>query len=207
MPRLPIPSDTEAFADETRTAVRHIQATRTSNPPPSLYLTYAGPAGGRLSDLVEHLRYHTSLTGAESELAICTAARAANADYIWNAHAKLGLKAGTREEAIHAVDTYGPLDGLTFRLDVNDRLLAEGLSNDRVTIPRFGQARVSVLATTSIFDIMQQVLALQDGSRLSYRIAGEAYFTGLLVRQLPFEKSGELELDTAEGGRKSLVPL
>lgn len=113
MPRLPIPSDTEVFADETRAAVRHIQATRTSNPPPSLYLTYAGPAGGRLSDLVEHLRYHTSLTGAESELAICAAARAANADYIWNAHVKLGLKAGTREEALHAVDIYGPLNGLT----------------------------------------------------------------------------------------------
>ena len=29
------------------------------------------------------------------------------------AHVRLGLKAGTREEAIHAVDTYGPLDGLT----------------------------------------------------------------------------------------------
>ena len=113
MPRLPIPSDTDAFAEETRAAVRHIHETRTSRPPPSLYLTYAGTAGGRLSDLVEHLRYHTSLTGAESELAICTAARAANAGYIWNAHVKLGLKAGTREEAIHAVDTYGPLEKLT----------------------------------------------------------------------------------------------
>ena len=113
MPRLPIPSDTEAFAEETRAAVRHILKTRKSMPPPSSYLTYAGPAGRLLSDLVEHLRYHTSLTDAESELAICTAARAANADYIWNAHVKLGLQAGTREVAIHAVDTHGPLDGLT----------------------------------------------------------------------------------------------
>ena len=113
MPRLPIPSDTDGFSDETRAAVRHIQQTRKSMPPPSSYLTYAGKAGERLSDLVEHLRYHTSLTDAETELAICTAARAANADYIWNAHVKLGLKAGTREEAIQAVDTLGPLDGLT----------------------------------------------------------------------------------------------
>ena len=82
-------------------------------PPPSSYLTYAGEAGARLSDLVEHLRYHTSLTDAESELAICTAVRSANAAYIWNAHVKLGRAAGTREEAIHAVDTFGPLDDLT----------------------------------------------------------------------------------------------
>ena len=82
-------------------------------PPPSSYLTYAGEAGARLSDLVEYLRYHTSLTDAESELAICTAVRSANAAFIWNAHVKLGLAAGTREEAIHAVDTYGPLEDLT----------------------------------------------------------------------------------------------
>ena len=113
MPRLPIPSDTEAFGDETRAAIRYVKETRKSLPPPSSYLTYAGQAGARLSDLVEHLRYHTSLTQAESELAICTAARAANANYIWNAHVKLGLAAGTREEAIHAVDTHAPLDGLT----------------------------------------------------------------------------------------------
>jgi hypothetical protein len=114
MPRLPIPSDTEEFAEKTRAAVRHILQTRKSMPPPSSYLTYAGRAGALLSDLVDHLRYHTSLTDAETELAICTAARAANADFIWNAHVRLGLQAGTsREEAIHAVDTYGPLDGLT----------------------------------------------------------------------------------------------
>ena len=113
MPRLPIPTDTDEFSEETRSAIRHIKATRKTMPPPSSYLTYAGKAGARLSDLVEHLRYHTSLTDAESELAICTAVRSANAAYIWNAHVKLGRAAGTREEAIHAVDTCGPLDDLT----------------------------------------------------------------------------------------------
>ena len=112
MPRLPIPSDTPAFPEETRAAVRHILATRKSMPPPSSYLSHAGKAGALLSDLVEHLRYHTSLTQAEAELAICTAARAANAEFIWSAHVRLGLAAGTREAAIHAVDTYAPLDGL-----------------------------------------------------------------------------------------------
>ena len=112
MPRLPIPSDTEAFSEETRAAVRHIQSTRKSMPPPSSYLTHAGKAGALLSDLVEHLRYHTTLTAAESELAICTAVRSADADFIWSAHVRLGLAAGMREEAIQAVDTFGPLDGL-----------------------------------------------------------------------------------------------
>src|SRR2546428_4277823 len=125
MPRLPIPSDTEAFPEETRAAVRHILQTRHSMPPPSSYLTYAGRAGALLSDLVDHLRYHTSLTGAETELAICISARASNADFIWNGHVRLGLQAGTREEALHAVDTHGPLDSLTA---------------DQALIIRFGRA-------------------------------------------------------------------
>lgn len=113
MPRLPMPTDSDAFSEETRAAIRHIKATRTTMPPPSAYLTHAGKAGALLSDLVEHLRFHTTLTPAETELAICTAVRAADVDYIWEPHVKLGLAAGAREEAFHAIDTLGPLDDLT----------------------------------------------------------------------------------------------
>ena len=48
MSRLPIPSDTGEFEEETRAAVRHILQTRKSMPPPSSYLTYAGKAGAPL---------------------------------------------------------------------------------------------------------------------------------------------------------------
>ncbi len=114
MARLPVPSDSDSFPEDTREAVRHIIETRGGSvPPPSGYLTYAGKAGSLLSDLVEHLRYHTSLTPAETELAICTSARASGNDYIWNAHCRLGLEVGTREEALHVVDTHAPVDGLT----------------------------------------------------------------------------------------------
>ena len=110
MPRLPIPADTDAFTDETRGAICHIIETRGSTPPPSSYMTYAGKAGMLLSDLVEHLRHNTSLTDAETELAICQAARAANADFIWDAHVRLGLKAGVREMAIHAMHSDVKMD-------------------------------------------------------------------------------------------------
>src|SRR6266542_5200861 len=114
MPRSPVPSDSDAFSEDTRGDITHILATRGgSTPPLSSLMTYAENAGALLSDLVEHLRYHTSLTDAETELAICISARASNTDYIWNAHTRLGLQAGTREEAVHAVDTYGHLDELT----------------------------------------------------------------------------------------------
>ena len=37
MPRLPFPADTDAFPEHTREAVRYIQETRGSLPPPSTY--------------------------------------------------------------------------------------------------------------------------------------------------------------------------
>ena len=170
MPRLPIPADTDAFSDETRAALRHIQETRTSSPPPSTYLTYAGQAGALLSDLVEHLRYRTSLTDAETELAICTSVRASNADYIWNAHVRLGLQAGAREEAFHAIDTYGPLDGLTDDEALIIRFGRELLESPQVSDDTFNAVRarygekglLELTAVMSVYTMNANILRVMD---------------------------------------------
>jgi 4-carboxymuconolactone decarboxylase len=170
MPRLPMPSDSEAFAEETRAAVRHISETRTSMPPPSSYLTYAGRAGALLSDLVEHLRYHTSLTDAETELAICTSARASNADFIWNGHVRLGLQAGTREEAIHAIDTHGPLDDLTADEALIIRFGRELLESPQVSDATFNAVRarygerglMELTALMSVYTMNANILRVMD---------------------------------------------
>lgn len=177
MPRLPMPSDTDAFSAETRAAVRHIRATRKSMPPPSTYLTYAGKAGALLSDLVEHLRYHTTLTAAESELAICLAARVANADYIWNAHVRLGLEAGTREEAIRVVDAHAPVDGLTADEALIIRFGRELLEAQKVSDATFAAVRarwgekglLELTAVMSVYMMNAAILRVMD-----HRAAPEA---------------------------------
>ena len=171
MPRLPIPSDSEAFSEGTREAVRHIVATRGGNvPPPSGLMTYAEKAGALLSDLVEHLRYHTSLTDAETELAVCISARASNSDYIWNAHTRLGLQAGTREEALHAVDIHGPLDGLTadeaLIVSFGQELLEQPAVSDdtfNAVRARFGERGLMELAAImSVYTMNANILRLVD---------------------------------------------
>jgi 4-carboxymuconolactone decarboxylase len=170
MPRLPLPADTDAFSTETREAVRHIMDTRGNLPPPSSYLTYAGKAGALLSDLVEHLRYHTTLTDAETELAICTSARASNADYIWNAHVRLGLTAGTREEAIRAVDTHAPLDGLTADEALIIRFGRELLESPAVTqetfdavVARYGENGLfELVAVMSVYTFNANILRTME---------------------------------------------
>jgi 4-carboxymuconolactone decarboxylase len=133
-------------------------------------MTYAENAGALLSDLVEHLRYHTSLTNAETELAICTSARASNADYIWNAHARLGLQEGTREEALHAVDSYGPLDGLTADEALIISFGRELLGQPRVSDETFNAVKarygerglMELLAVMSVYTFNANVLRVLD---------------------------------------------
>lgn len=170
MPRLPFPADTAAFSDETRAAVCKIQETRGSLPPPSTYLAYAGDVADKLAALAGHLRYQTSLTDAETELAICAAARAMNADYIWGAHVRLGLAAGTREEAIHAVDTFGPLDGLTDDEATIIRYSRELLEDKQVTDATFEAVRarwgekgaLELTATMSVYLMNATILRAVD---------------------------------------------
>jgi 4-carboxymuconolactone decarboxylase len=165
-----MPSDTETFAEETRAAVRHILKTRNSMPPPSSYLTHAGQAGALLSDLVEHLRYHTSLSAAETELAICTSARASNADFIWSGHVRLGLQAGVREEALHAIDTHGSLDSLPADEALIIRFGRELLESPQVSDNTFNAVRarygeqglLELTAVMSVYTMNANILRVMD---------------------------------------------
>jgi 4-carboxymuconolactone decarboxylase len=140
-------------------------------------MTHAERAGALLSDLVEHLRYHTSLTDAETELAICISARASNSDYIWNAHTRLGLQAGTREEALHAVDTHGPLDGLTADESLIIRFGQELLEQPTVSDDtfdavqsRFGErGLMELVAVMSVYTMNANILRV-----VNYEAAPEA---------------------------------
>lgn len=100
-----------------------------------------------------------------------------------------------------------PLDGLTFELDLNGRHFAEGFTNQSVTVPRLGQARVSVDVSTTLIDMMEQALILGERAELSYRIEGVVYLRGLARRQMPYERGGRLRLLPESPGERTLVPL
>ncbi len=69
----------------------------------------------RVATLGELLRFHSTLPGADRELAILTAGREVEALYEWAAHEPLGLREGTRQEAIDIVRGHGDTSGLTPR--------------------------------------------------------------------------------------------
>ncbi len=100
-----------------------------------------------------------------------------------------------------------PLDGLTFELDLNGRHFAEGFTNQTVTVPRLGEARISVDASTTLIDMIEQALILGQRAELSYRIEGVVYLRGLSRRQVPYQRGGRMRLVPEGQGDSTLVPL
>jgi LEA14-like dessication related protein len=104
-------------------------------------------------------------------------------------------------------DTALAIDGLTFKLEVNGVALAEGLSDHSVTIPRLDEAKVPVTTTTTVFDVVRQILALQNREAVAYRITGLVYLDGFARRSVPYEMSGVLQLRPVDPGADTLVPI
>lgn len=92
-----------------------------------------------------------------------------------------------------------PIDGLSYRLEVNDEELASGVSSQSVTLPRFGSALIEVEAVSSLAGLFRQIIALQQegkGGVLRYRLVGKIS-GGKLWPSVPFDHRSELRLPGA----------
>ncbi len=95
-----------------------------------------------------------------------------------------------------------PLTGLRFGMQMNGLDFAEGLSNDRIDIPRLGRAVVPVEVTVSVLAVMKQIQAVQKKNGVDYRVAGTAFLDHVLLPSVDFERQGKLDL-SVQGRDKS----
>jgi len=97
-----------------------------------------------------------------------------------------------------------PLTGLKFGMQMNGKDFAEGLSNQRVDIPRLGRAVVPVEVSVAILAVMNQIQAVQKKKGLDYRVAGTAFLDHVLLPSVDFDKQGrvDLEIDGRQKGFK-----
>ena len=102
--------------------------------------------------LSDSLRYRSHLSAHDTELAIITAAREMDCDYVWSGHSRAALKAGVRPEAIEIVANRGSLEGLTKEEAVIVRFGREVIGNHKLSqvafdgaIDQFGEANTIVL--------------------------------------------------------------
>jgi 4-carboxymuconolactone decarboxylase len=101
-------------------------------------------AGGRFAAFGEYVRFHGDVPERLKELAILTAAREANNDYVWTAHERLARQQGATDAIVTAI---------------RNRTAPDGLSGDDAKVVRFAK---ELLTTHEIsdasFNAMQQML-------------------------------------------------
>ena len=84
-------------------------------------------------------------------------------------------------------------DGVVFDLELNGKPFAKGVSNQRGTIPRFGEALIDVNVVSGLSGILRQVNELRSGREtMTYRLSGR--LAGGAFGSVPFETQGELKL-------------
>jgi LEA14-like dessication related protein len=92
-----------------------------------------------------------------------------------------------------------PVRGLDFRLDINGEAFADGVSNQAVTIPAFGEQVVELEVSSNLLQVFRQLQSLQQKAApgLAYRITGRVA-VGSYGQRLPFDYSGEFALPGGE---------
>ena len=84
------------------------------------------------------------------------------------------------------------ITGISFQLDFNDRRFTRGVSNESLNVPRLGEAKTSLVVTTSMLDILRQVMAMDQQQSSTYTISGKVYLGNARMRSLSFKHEGDL---------------
>ena len=89
------------------------------------------------------------------------------------------------------------INGLRFDIDLNDREFANGMSGQRVIVPRFGSELVDVEVFTTLGSFLRQLRTLNaDGPRkVRYRLKGTAFVDSPGSFKAPFDENGEIDLN------------
>jgi len=99
-------------------------------------------------------------------------------------------------------DTAIDFDGLALELDLNDKPFATGVSDQRGSVPRFGEAVINIPVTVSAVAVVRQALGVMDGKAVDtvpYSLRGR--LAGGLLGGVRFSDKGALSLPD---GLKSL---
>jgi LEA14-like dessication related protein len=87
-------------------------------------------------------------------------------------------------------------DGVFLRLDVQGSTFASGVSDERGTVPRFGEAVIAVPVTVSAMNIVRQALGFMAGGqppqKINYNLEGR--LNSPTFGSTRFQSQGELAL-------------
>ena len=152
MPRLtPITKREQVSRDGLIAFDAIIESRGSINAPQSMHM-YVPEIAQRSNALSDSLRYRSHLSDHDTELAVITAAREMDCDYVWSGHSRAALNAGVRPEAIDIVANMESLNGLTEKESVIVRFGREVVGDHELSqeafdaaVAQFGEANTIVL--------------------------------------------------------------
>ena len=98
------------------------------------------------------------------------------------------------------------INGLSVEVELNGQPFITGLSDKGVTVPRFGEAVLEVMATSTLGSALKQLRELQKGGRerIDYRIVGRLNLSG--IGTVPFERRGDLQIPVVVSPLRKPLP-
>jgi LEA14-like dessication related protein len=89
------------------------------------------------------------------------------------------------------------INGLKFDIDLNEREFANGMSGQRVVVPRFGSEVVDVEVFSTLGSFLRQVQNFNSGvpQKVKYRLKGTAFVDSPGTFKAPFDENGEIDLN------------
>jgi LEA14-like dessication related protein len=99
------------------------------------------------------------------------------------------------------------INGLKFDIDLNEREFANGMSGQRLVVPRFGSEVVDVEVFSTLGSFLRQIQSFNSGlpQKVRYRLKGTAYVDSPGTFKAPFDESGEIDLNL-DGDVEKVVP-
>ncbi|WP_283148286.1 LEA type 2 family protein [Silvimonas soli] len=84
-----------------------------------------------------------------------------------------------------------PVTGLEARLTVNGQEMAQGVSNEALTIPALGEATVHIDVISNISQLIKQLRVLKPDEVPTYKLAGKIYLP-MKPDGIAFSKTGDM---------------
>ncbi len=134
MPRLPNHTDRSQTPEALLDAFDSVAALRNGAVSgPYGVLLHSPEVAIRGAALGNYVRFKSTLTPEQREIAILTVARNFDAEVMWAGHVRLGRDAGVREEVIETIGRRGDLSGLSDEEADISRYVNELYSHNRIS--------------------------------------------------------------------------
>ena len=92
------------------------------------------------------------------------------------------------------------IDGIDVTVELNGARLTRGVSGAPLTIPRLSDDTITLLATTTVFDLVNQIIRSPAAQTFEYELRGKVFLANSPAR-LSFSKVGQLIPESVGEGR------